>query len=90
MKYIIVWALSFVTAFIFTLIGMAMWRSATGQNDHIYLFHGSSAAYVADSACTIDTPLNRDVKSMKRSFDECVRLHKIHQKKDQNESPGGN
>tara|TARA_B100001057_G_scaffold367063_1_gene370429 strand:+ start:1301 stop:1555 length:255 start_codon:yes stop_codon:yes gene_type:complete len=75
MKSAITYVLSFTLAFTFTILGIAGVRTVLGYNDHIHLFHGGSAAYVADQACTIDTPLNRSVDSMKRSFDECVRLH---------------
>ena len=75
MKFVTTYILSFALAFAFTLLGIAGFRTAMGCNDHIHLFHGGSAAYVADQACTIDTPLNRSADSMKRSFDECVRLH---------------
>ena len=79
MKYAMVYIVSFFAAFVFTILGIAGVRTVLGYNDHIHLFHGGSAAYVADSACTIDTPLNRSVESMKRSFDECVRLHVEYQ-----------
>ncbi len=90
MKNIIVYVLSFVTAFAFTVAGMAMWRSATGQNDHIYLFHNGSASYIADHACVIDAPLTRTKESMQLAFTECMRLHKIHQEEKSNESSGSN
>ena len=79
MKYAVTYIVAFIAAFTFTLVGIALARTALGYNDHIHLFHGGSATYIADQACTIDTPLDRDVKSMQASFDECVRLHKEYQ-----------
>ena len=82
MKFWATYIVSFIAAFTFTLAGIALARTALGYNDHIHLFHNGSAAYIADSACTIDTPLNRSVESMQASFDECVRLHKEYQNRE--------
>lgn len=82
MKNILIYMLSFCAAFVFTVIGMAAFRSFMASNDHIHLFSNGAASYVADYSCTIDAPLGRSVESMQASFDECVRLHKEYQEHD--------
>ena len=71
----------FSCALVFIILGVGVTRTALGMNDHIHLFDGGSASYVADYSCTIDAPLTRSVEDMQEAFDECLKLHKEYQNK---------